>query len=61
MYVFAQEDKPVIEAVQRSMGLSDLWSLQPVLLGCDTGAVQAWRSIALERIEGIGIRFERDL
>jgi hypothetical protein len=38
MYAFGQEDKSIIEAVQRKMGASDSWSLKPVLLGCYVGA-----------------------
>lgn len=36
---FDQEDKPMIEAVQRRMGDADFWSLKPVLLRTDTPAV----------------------
>lgn len=40
---FEHEDKPVIEAVARSMGGADLWSLSPVLLRGDEAAVRARR------------------
>lgn len=42
---FTLEDKPIIEAVQREMGTSDLWSLNPVLLSSDPGAVRARRKL----------------
>lgn len=47
---FEQEDKPMIEAVQRNMREQDLWSLQPVLLPGDAAAVRA-RRILQARIE----------
>jgi vanillate O-demethylase monooxygenase subunit len=40
---FEQEDKPIIEAVARSMNGADLWSLNPVLLRSDEAAVRARR------------------
>lgn len=43
---FSTEDKPMIEAQQRNMGTSDFWSLKPVLLSIDVGAVQARRTLA---------------
>jgi vanillate O-demethylase monooxygenase subunit len=46
MSIFGREDKPIIEAVQRNMGCSDFWSLKPMLLGCDLGAVQARRKLS---------------
>jgi len=50
---FEQEDKPIIEAVARSMGEADFWSLNPVLLRGDEAAVRARRilekRIAAER------------
>ena len=45
LFAFAQEDKPIIEAVQRNMGTGDLWALKPVLLRSDTGAVQVRRML----------------
>ena len=54
---FESEDKPIIEAVARSMGGADFWSLNPVLLRGDEAAVRARRvlekRIAAE-IEGVG-------
>lgn len=47
---FEQEDKPMIEAVQRRMRGQDLWSLNPVLLPGDAAAVRA-RRILQARIE----------
>lgn len=40
---FSTEDKPLIEAAQRYMATTDLWSLKPVLLECDGGAVRIRR------------------
>ena len=42
---FADEDKPIIEAVQKEMGTTDLWSLKPVLLSSDPAAVRARRTL----------------
>jgi vanillate O-demethylase monooxygenase subunit len=42
---FDQEDKPMIEAVQRRMGDADFWSLKPVLLKTDVAAVTVRRII----------------
>jgi vanillate O-demethylase monooxygenase subunit len=40
---FLEEDKPMLEAQQRRMRTADLWSLKPVLLPVDNGAVRARR------------------
>lgn len=40
---FRIEDKPMLEKQQASMGTEDLFSLKPVLLKIDAGAVQARR------------------
>lgn len=40
---FDTQDKPMIEAVQRNMGTSDLESLHPVMLATDGGPVRARR------------------
>ncbi|HSW20791.1 MAG TPA: aromatic ring-hydroxylating dioxygenase subunit alpha [Ramlibacter sp.] len=40
---FDTQDKPMIEAVQRNMGTTDLDSLQPVMLSTDGGPVRARR------------------
>jgi phenylpropionate dioxygenase-like ring-hydroxylating dioxygenase large terminal subunit len=42
-YAFAREDKPMIEAQQKSMGSSEFWTLKPVLLSIDTGPVRVRR------------------
>jgi vanillate O-demethylase monooxygenase subunit len=44
--VFDGEDKPMIEAVQRSMGDADFWDLKPIMLKGDAGAVLARRRLA---------------
>lgn len=41
--VFDMQDKPMVEAVQRAMGTTDLDSLKPVMLTSDAGAVRARR------------------
>jgi phenylpropionate dioxygenase-like ring-hydroxylating dioxygenase large terminal subunit len=58
---FEHEDKPIIEAVARSMAGADFWSLNPVLLRGDEAAVRARRilekRIAAERSgQGAGFR-----
>lgn len=45
-YVFQHEDKPMIEKIQQQMGTPDLWSLKPVVLGVDKGAIMARRRLA---------------
>lgn len=40
---FRNEDRPVLESVQESMGGAELWSLDPVTFACDSGAVQTRR------------------
>jgi len=46
--VFAGEDKPMVEGQQQMMGTADLWSLKPILLQVDAGAVRVRRT--LERL-----------
>jgi phenylpropionate dioxygenase-like ring-hydroxylating dioxygenase large terminal subunit len=41
--IFEAEDEPMLAAVQRMMGGADLWSLDPVLLPSDAGAVRVRR------------------
>lgn len=45
-HVFNNEDKPMVEAVQRNMGDEDFWTLNPVLLPTDAGAVRVRRRLA---------------
>lgn len=45
-HVFRHEDKPMLEAQQQRMGGQDFWSLKPVLLSPDAGAVRARRKLA---------------
>jgi len=40
---FTNEDLPMLEAQQRMMGDADFWSLKPVLLPGDAGAIRARR------------------
>ncbi|MET4577479.1 aromatic ring-hydroxylating dioxygenase subunit alpha [Ottowia thiooxydans] len=44
---FDTQDKPMIEAVQRNMGTTDLDSLSPVMLSSDGGPVRARRVLKL--------------
>ena len=43
--VFANEDKPMLEMQQRRIGISDFWSLKPVLLPADAGAARVRRKL----------------
>lgn len=43
---FVEEDKPILQSVQKSMGGEDFWSLQPLILSCDPGPVHARRTLA---------------
>jgi nitrite reductase/ring-hydroxylating ferredoxin subunit len=40
------EDKPFLEAVQTEMGTAEFWSLRPVILSVDAGAVRVRRRLA---------------
>jgi vanillate O-demethylase monooxygenase subunit len=52
-HVFRHEDKPMLEAQQQRMGGEEFWSLKPVLLAPDAGAVRARRKLkALIEAEG---------
>jgi vanillate O-demethylase monooxygenase subunit len=42
---FSTEDTPIVEAVQRYMGDSDLWSLKPAILSSDVAGVRMRRGI----------------
>lgn len=42
---FSTEDKPMVEKQQQLMGTTDIWSLKPVLLAGDAGAVRARRAL----------------
>lgn len=44
--IFANEDKPMVEAQQSRMGTAELMSLKPVLLPIDSGAIRARRTLA---------------
>jgi vanillate O-demethylase monooxygenase subunit len=43
--VFKLEDKPMLEAQQQRIGTADFWSLKPVLLPGDAGAVRVRRKL----------------
>lgn len=45
-HVFATQDEPMIRAQQDRMGDADFWSLEPLLLRTDEGAVRVRRKIA---------------
>jgi phenylpropionate dioxygenase-like ring-hydroxylating dioxygenase large terminal subunit len=44
-FAFSQQDKPMLEAQQRRIGDAEFWSLKPVLLAGDAGAVRARRKL----------------
>ncbi|KQW69876.1 hypothetical protein ASC67_05155 [Methylibium sp. Root1272] len=43
---FSGQDKPMLEAQQRVIGNRDFWSMKPVLISADAGAVRARRKLA---------------
>lgn len=45
-HAFEQQDKPMLEAQQQRIGSAEFWSLKPVLLPGDAGAVRARRKLA---------------
>lgn len=52
-FAFTQQDKPMLEAQQRRIGSAEFWSLKPVMLAGDAGAVRARRRLdALIAAEG---------
>jgi len=44
--IFSTEDEPMINAQQESMGESDFWDLEPMLLRIDEGSVRVRRKLA---------------
>lgn len=48
---FKEEDQPMIEAVQRSMGDTDFWGKRPVILNVDAAGVRARRRLMKLRRE----------
>lgn len=44
-FAFSQQDKPMLEAQQRRIGAAEFWSLHPVLLPGDAGAVRVRRKL----------------
>lgn len=51
---FIEEDQPMIEAVQRSMGDAEFWAKRPVILQVDAGSVMARRRLMKMRREQQG-------
>jgi len=51
---FSNEDKPMLEKQQASMGGAEFWSLNPVLLSIDSGAVKVRRLLSkmIDREQG---------
>ncbi|MDB5989305.1 MAG: aromatic ring-hydroxylating dioxygenase subunit alpha [Herbaspirillum sp.] len=43
---FGEQDKPMIEAIQKVMGSSELFDLNPILLSVDGAAIRARRALA---------------
>jgi phenylpropionate dioxygenase-like ring-hydroxylating dioxygenase large terminal subunit len=58
LHAFENEDKPMILEQSRMMRGADFWSLNPVLLRGDAGAVRARRTLARLISEQQGIRHE---
>jgi phenylpropionate dioxygenase-like ring-hydroxylating dioxygenase large terminal subunit len=52
---YYDEDKPILEAVQRSMGDSDFWGKKPVILSVDAGALRVRRRLAKEMLDERGV------
>lgn len=44
-FAFAEQDKPMLEAQQRAMRGGEFWSLRPLLLASDAGAVRVRRKL----------------
>lgn len=44
-HAFSQQDKPMLEAQQQRIGDAEFWSLKPVLLPSDAGAVRVRRKL----------------
>lgn len=47
--VFVEEDEPMIEAVQQSLGDADFWAAGPISLASDAGALRARRQLVTLR------------
>lgn len=43
--IFSSEDEPMIRAIQTRMGEADFWSLKPLLISIDEGAVRVRRKL----------------
>jgi vanillate O-demethylase monooxygenase subunit len=43
---FENEDKPMLEKQQRAIGTREFWSMKPMLLNIDIGAVKVRRLLA---------------
>jgi phenylpropionate dioxygenase-like ring-hydroxylating dioxygenase large terminal subunit len=54
---YYDEDKPILEAVQRSMGDTDFWGKKPVILSVDAGAVRVRRHLAKLMLEERGVAY----
>lgn len=54
--VFEEEDKPMLEEIQRRMGDTDFWDWKPVILNVDAAAVRARRRLMKMRREEAGAR-----
>jgi vanillate O-demethylase monooxygenase subunit len=49
--VFEEEDRPMLEAIQATMGTTDFWDYKPVILNIDAGAIRARRRLMKLRRE----------
>jgi len=54
---YFDEDKPILEAVQRSMGDADFWGKKPVILSVDAGAVRVRRRLAKLMLDERGMAY----
>lgn len=52
--VFEDEDRPMLEAVEKEMAGQDFWEMRPVILNVDAGAVRARRQLMKMRREQNG-------
>jgi vanillate O-demethylase monooxygenase subunit len=43
--IFATEDKPMIESVQRKMGDREFWSMKPIVMPIDVGPARVRRRL----------------
>ena len=52
--VFEEEDRPMLEAIQMTMGSKDFWDWKPIILNVDAAAIRARRRLMKMRQEENG-------